>query len=143
MTNFMSTIHLKIITPRKIVREEDVSAVTVPTVAGEITILPRHMNLFSLLKEGIVKIKTSNKEDLLGIGGGFVETDGKDLSILVSRAYGQSEIDEKQTQKAIEEAKKILAQTKDKAEISQAEAILRRAVVDMKLIKRRKRTSMV
>ena len=49
--------HLKIITPRKIVLEEDASSITVPSADGEITILPRHENLFSMLKEGIIKIK--------------------------------------------------------------------------------------
>lgn len=137
----MSSLHLKIITPQKISLEEDVSSVTAPSVEGEITILPRHENLFSLLKEGIVKIKKTGKEDLLAIGGGYLETDGKQLHILVSRAYGQNEIDEKQTQKAIEDAKKILATTKESSQLHEAESLLRRSLIDMKLIKRRKHSS--
>lgn len=138
----MSTIHLKVITPAKIVLEEDVTSVTAPTVDGEITILPRHVNLFSLLQEGIVKVRKNDKENLFAIGGGYIETDGKNLHILVSRAYGQSEIDEQQSKKALDEAKKILSQSKDKATIAEAEAMLRRSVIDIKLIKRRKHTSM-
>ena len=38
----MITFHLKIITPRKVVLEQDADAVTVPSADGEITILPRH-----------------------------------------------------------------------------------------------------
>lgn len=136
----MSLIHLKIITPSKITLEEDVNSVSVPSVDGELTILPRHEKLFSLLKEGIVKIRKNQKEDLLAIGGGYLETDGKDLSILVSRAYGQAEINEKETEKALNQAKKILSESKDNVQIAEAEAMFRRSVIDMKLVKRRKHT---
>lgn len=117
--------------------EEDIKSITLPSVDGEITILPKHVRLFSLLKEGIVRFN-SNEEKYLAIGGGYVETDGKDVHVLVSRAYGQDEIDQKETERAIDEAKKIISETKDTAKRKEAEAILRRSVIDMKLIRRRK-----
>ena len=137
----MSTLHLKIITPQKIALEEDISSVTVPSAEGEITILPHHANLFALLMEGIIKIKPSfaeGKEEYLAIGGGYLETDGEEINILVSRAYGQGEIDEVQTQRAIEDAQKIIFEAKDEAQRKEAISQLRRSVIDMKLLKRRK-----
>ncbi len=131
-------LKLKIITPQKIVMEEDVKSVTVPSFEGEITILPHHTNLFSLLIEGIVTIRKKNEEDYLSIGGGYVETNGRDLRILVSRAYGQDEIDNKLTEQAIENAKKILSESKDNNERINASSVLRRSVIDSKLIKKRK-----
>lgn len=137
----MSSLHLKIITPKKVVQEEDVYSVTLPTADGVITVLPHHEALFSLLVEGIIKIKRSKEDsddDYLAIGGGYLETDGKNISILVSRAYGQDEIDEEFTRKAMEEAKKVLSEAKDEDQIKEAAAIMRRSVIDMKLIKRKK-----
>lgn len=134
----MSTLHLKIITPQKIVYEKDVNSVMATTSSGEITVLPHHTNLFSLLVEGIVRIKLNNNIDELAIGGGYIETDGEDLNILVSRAYGQDEIDAEQTEKAIAEAKKIITQAKDETQRKEAISMLRRSIIDMKLIKRRK-----
>ena len=131
-------LKLKIITPQKIVMEEDVKSVTVPSFEGEITILPHHTNLFSLLIEGIVTIRKKNEEDYLSIGGGYVETNGRDLRILVSRAYGQDEIDNKLTEQAIENAKKILSESKDNNERINASSVLRRSLIDSKLIKKRK-----
>ncbi len=131
-------LHLKIITPKKIVLEKEVDSVSVPTEKGEITILPHHVNLFSLLVEGIVKIKKQNKEDYLAIGGGYLETDGEELNILVSKAYGQDEIDQELIKKAVEEAKKILSQSKDEKERLEAASLLRRSLIDMKLLKKRK-----
>ena len=134
----MDTLKLKIITPKKVVKEEEVFSVTVPTSQGEITILPRHVNLFSLLVEGIVKVKKEKGEELLGIGGGYVQTDVEKIVVLVSRAYGQSEIDENLIKEAVEEAKNIIKTSKNEAEKNQALATLRRAVVDSKLLKRKK-----
>ena len=128
-------LHLKIITPQKIAFEHDVLAVTAPSTQGEITILPHHVNLFTQLTEGIIKIKP---EKYLAIGGGYLETDGEEINILVSRAYGQDEIDSQQTQRAIEDAKKIITGVKDQNERKRASTLLRRSFIDMKLLKKRK-----
>lgn len=130
-------IHLKVLTPDKVALEEDVDGVSAPTENGEITILSRHINLFSILVEGIVKIKKKKEEELFAIGGGFLETDGEEVNVLVSRAYGQDEIDQRLTERAIEDAKKIIKEAKDETQRYEAVAILRRSVIDMKLIKRR------
>ncbi|MDO8741522.1 MAG: ATP synthase F1 subunit epsilon [Candidatus Roizmanbacteria bacterium] len=134
----MNSLRLKVITPRKVVVDEQVNSITVTTADGEITILPRHAHLFSLLVEGIVKIRKGDNEDAIAIGGGYLETNGKTVTILVSRAYGQDEIDHDLTNKAIEQAKQILSKSTDENERNEAMATLRRSVIDSKLLKRRK-----
>lgn len=134
----MNTLRLKVITPRKIVIDKQVGSVTVPTADGEITILPHHAHLFSLLVEGIVKIKSTGNEDDLAIGGGYLETNGETVTVLVARAYGQDEIDKDLTSKAVEEAKHILSKSTDEKERAEAMTIIRRSVIDSKLMKRRK-----
>lgn len=134
----MLTLDLKIITPRKIVYQNNVNSITVPGDDGEITILPKHTNLFSLLKEGIIKIKINNDEEYFAIGEGYLETDGQQAIILVSKAYGQDQIDKELTEKAIEEAKKILTQSKDEKQRAEAMMMMRRAIIDSKLLKKRK-----
>jgi len=134
----MNTLRLKVITPRKIVIDKQINSVTVPTADGEITILPHHVHLFSLLVEGIVKIKTEDGEDDLAIGGGYLETNGETVTVLVSRAYGQNEIDKNLTDKAVEEAKHILSKSTDDKERAEAMTVIRRSVIDSKLMKRRK-----
>jgi F-type H+-transporting ATPase subunit epsilon len=102
-------LHLRIITPKKVVLEQDVDSVTAPGADGEFTVLPEHSKLFSLLKEGIVMIKSGKNEDFLAIGSGYLETDGSELTILVARAYGQDEIDVKITEEAIKSAQTLVA----------------------------------
>lgn len=136
-----TTAEIKVITPAKIVIQEPVISVTAPSVEGELTVLPRHEHFFTLLKEGIVTIRREGKEDeLLAIGGGYLETDGKQITVLVSEAYGQDDIDEAQAQKALEDAKKLIANTKDHQEREQAYAAMRRSEIGLSLLsKRRKR----
>lgn len=131
---------LRIITPKKMVLEEEIEAVTLPSIEGEITILPNHVSLFSLLKEGVVKIKYEKKEDFLAIGGGYVETNGEYVNILVSRAYGQDEINQTATEKAIKDAGENLKKAKTTEERMQAASLLRRSIVDLKLLKKHRRS---
>lgn len=131
-------MELKVITPKKIVVDETVSRVTVPTVEGYISILPRHARLFSLLAEGIIVIKKEDEEDFLAIGGGYVDTDGKSVHVLVTRAYNQDEIDEEMTRKALESAQKVLEKVKETSERREAATIMRRSLLNLKLLKKRR-----
>jgi F-type H+-transporting ATPase subunit epsilon len=134
----MDSLKLKIITPQKQVIDQEVRSVTVPSVDGDITVLPKHIHLLTMLQEGIITMKNGDKEEHLAIGGGYLETNGKEANILVSRAYHQDEIDEKLTLEAIEKAKKDLVEFKDENQRLEAASILRRSIIDMRLIKRRK-----
>lgn len=131
-------LNLKVITPRKVVVDERIDSISLPSYEGEITILKNHQNLFSLLIEGIIRIKKGKDEDYLSIGGGYVETDGKNVTVLVSKAYGQDQIDKDLTEKAIEDAKKILLEAKDEKQRAEALATLRRSIIDAKLLKKKK-----
>jgi len=136
----MKKFNLKIISPKKIAYENEVICVTVPSKTGEISILKNHIPLFSLLKEGILKIKDDlNKEFYFAIGGGYLETDGKEVTILVSRAFGQDEIDEKAILDAQKRAKETLAKTTSTIEREEALSDLRRSIVDLKLLNKYKR----
>lgn len=141
MSGPAQTLHLRVITPSKVVIDDYAVSVTAPSADGEVTVLPRHSNLFALLKEGVITIRRdkTREEEHLAISSGFLQTDGQILSILVSRAYGQHEIDEKQTQAALERAKKLLESAKDEHELHAATMLLRRSVVDLKLLKKRRK----
>jgi len=135
----MNTFKLRIITPQKVVREEEIESLSVPSVTGELTVLHNHIPLFTLLTEGICRIKSGNKVDELAIGRGYLEITGKETNLLVSAAYGQDEIDEKLVKDAQEDAKKLLATAKTDAERQEAMRTLRRSVVDLKLLKKQRR----
>lgn len=80
-----------------IIRNEDIKQITVDTMSGQITILPGHDNLISVLKPGIIKIvpsesKTDRKFSFLidkefvafGVLGGVCKIEWNDVQILTN-----------------------------------------------------------
>ncbi len=129
---------LQIITPEKIVKEVEVKSVTLPTDLGQITVLPGHQPLLAHLEEGIATYTEDGVVVDLALGGGFAQTDGKSVKILVSKAYGQDEIDEKLTTEALARAEKILKESGSESEKAEARSLIRRSIIDSKLLKRKR-----
>ncbi|MCX6780134.1 MAG: ATP synthase F1 subunit epsilon [Candidatus Magasanikbacteria bacterium] len=71
----MSKINLKIVTPEKVIYENNqVDQITIPTTTGEITVLPNHVPLVSILKSGEMIFKENGQENFFALSGGFLET---------------------------------------------------------------------
>jgi F-type H+-transporting ATPase subunit epsilon len=137
----MDTFQLDIITPNRVAYSQAVESLTVPTMGGVIGVLPRHEHLVTVLTEGEVKIAASGKEYFLAIGGGFMEVTGGKTTILVTRAVHASELNEEEIRRAKEEAERALSQlsgSKASAEeLSAAQAMLRRSLLELKVARRR------
>jgi F-type H+-transporting ATPase subunit epsilon len=129
-------LKLKIITPEKQVLEEVALSINCHTVDGEITVLPRHVPMLTLLTDGVITVKTQNGEKLFSAGSGYIETNGENVRILISSASGQEELNEKQIIEVQERAKALLKDKQNKADRSQAFAMLRRATVDLKVLRK-------
>jgi len=139
----MSKFLLEIITPVRQAFSEQVDMVVVPTTSGIVGVLAHHEPLFSSLTEGEIKITSAGKEFFLAIGGGFMEVGKGKVSILVSRAVNADELNEAEIKKAQAAAKEVIANKVKGAELLQAQAMLRRSSVDLKVLHRRRpRTSM-
>lgn len=135
----MHSLKLQIVGSQRIVLEKEVISVTVPTASGEITILPRHINLFTLLEEGLLKIKFDKEEEYYAIGGGYLQTDGEKVIVLVSRAYGQDEINEKIIEESRQKAQELLKTAQTEKERQEAISLLRRAIIEDKLLRKIKK----
>src|SRR6185436_17223979 len=75
-------LSLKIITPERIVHEEKVDQVTIPTIDGKITVLPDHVPLVSVLSTGDIVAKKGNEEIPFVVVGGFVRIVSNEVDIL-------------------------------------------------------------
>jgi F-type H+-transporting ATPase subunit epsilon len=134
----MSTFLLEIITPEKVVFNDQVEMVSVPSSQGTLGILPGHVPLFSQLTQGELKIIKQGEETFLSLGGGFVEVTPHKVMILVTKAIHAEEIDESKVLKAKEEAQQALSKKPKEAEFLSAQAVLREALFDLKILKRRR-----
>ena len=132
-------LHVKIITPEKAVFEDDIESLTCQTIDGEITILPQHVPLLTLLRDGVITVRRKTGEEYFSAGSGYIETNGKTARILISHAVGQDELDEKKIQEVEAQAQKLLSEKHEKADREKAFAMLRRATFDLKIINKRRR----
>src|SRR3989338_10722656 len=109
-------LHVKIITPEKAVFEDDIESLTCQTIDGEITILPQHVPLLTLLRDGVITVRRKTGEEYFSAGSGYIETNGKTARILISHAVGQDELDEKKIQEVEAQAQKLLSEKHEKAD---------------------------
>jgi F-type H+-transporting ATPase subunit epsilon len=81
------TLLLTIITPDAVIHEEQVDQVTIPTTEGEITVLPEHVALVTLMGKGdIVAVKDGEHIPFL-VSGGFARIDGETVTIMADTAH--------------------------------------------------------
>ena len=103
------TIKFEIVTPERTVFSQEIIQVIVPTQEGEITVLPEHIPLVSILKPGVLEIKTANQEvEIISVSDGFIEVLRDKVVVLADTAERAQELAEsriEESRKRAEEAK--------------------------------------
>jgi len=135
----MSQLHLKIVTPEKIIVDESVDMVTLTTSEGEIGVLPHHAALMAKLLPGELRIKKGGKTEILATGDGFIQVADNVLTILTDLAVNEDDIDEKKVEEAKKRAETALEQKLSDEEYAETMAVLEKSLAQLR-IKRRHRT---
>jgi len=66
-------LELKIITPEKLILDEQVESVTIPTINGEITVLADHIPIVTSLTSGDIVASSKGEYIPMAVVGGFIE----------------------------------------------------------------------
>lgn len=110
-------IKFKIVTPERTVYEAEIDQITLPTMDGEITILPHHVPLIAALKSGEMLLKKDGELHPLAVSGGLVEVrEGSEVVVLADTAERAVEIDIKRAEEAKERAQKLMIEKQLDAE---------------------------
>ncbi|HWQ59568.1 MAG TPA: ATP synthase F1 subunit epsilon [Candidatus Fimivivens sp.] len=104
-------LKLKIVTPERLVLEEDVYSVTLPAEGGEITVLPDHIPYIGSLRSGEIFFRRDAHAgpESLATSGGFVELHGNVLSVLADTAERAEEIDIERAEEGRKKAEELKA----------------------------------
>jgi F-type H+-transporting ATPase subunit epsilon len=130
----MASLSVEVVTGERVVFEnDDVSMVVAPGVEGTLGILPQHAPLVSVLKEGELRIKSGGSEESLAVHGGFLEVIDNRVVVLADTAERTAEIDIERAEAARVRAEEALRNAKDRQDIAEAEAALRRAIVRLRI----------
>ena len=130
------TIRLEVVTPEKIVVNEEAQIVMAPGVLGEFGVLIGHTPFLTALKNGAVRFNDSKgDEHSIFVSGGFAEVLPGQVTILAESAERRRDIDVERARAALERAQKRLAEMRAKEEIdfTRAQAALQRAILRLRI----------
>ena len=132
------TLRLEIVTPDGITYSEDVDMVTLPSVEGELGILPQHVGLMTQLVPGEMIVRRGGRDGFVAVGGGLVEVTGKRVAILTDMAIPADKIDEARVEEARQRAEARLREKVSAEEIASLNASLARSLAQLQVKRRRK-----
>jgi F-type H+-transporting ATPase subunit epsilon len=131
---------LEIVTPEARVYSDTIDTVVIPTVDGEIGILPGHIPLLTQVEHGELRVTKGNTVSFLAVGGGFAQVSGDKISILAERAITEDKIDEKAVEHALQRAEQAIKEAKDMdpAEFEHLQNMVRFSGTQLALKRRRR-----
>jgi F-type H+-transporting ATPase subunit epsilon len=123
------TFKLEIVTPERVVLQQDAVSVIVPGSEGSLGILANHAPLMAELTIGSIQIRDPNgHEERLAISGGFMEVADNTVRILADTAEKAEEIDVQRAEQAVDRARERLSVADTNMDLVRAEIALKRAV---------------
>ncbi len=129
-------MNLKLVTLGGVKLDEAVYSVTIPTIDGEISVLPSHEPLVTVARDGVITVrrtKEMQEEEFFAISGGVVEIDQTGVRILVDEADHGDDIIEAETQAALERAIAARDNADDQIEREKAKQLIDRHLVRLKV----------
>lgn len=136
-------LKLKIVTPERLVLEEMVEQVSLPTTLGEITVLPNHIPLITGLTSGDVVAYINGEQVPMAVVGGFVEVKSfgsaqdkqTEVAVLADFAEHVGELSDEKIEKAKTRAEELrtLMENKDHVDFEHFEAELERSLTRVKI----------
>ena len=99
-------------TTRKVLDKVEIESVLIPTIQGEIQVLPHHLPVLGVTKPGILQVvRTGMKEpETYALGSGIYEVDMDGIRIIADMVINSWEVDADSVQKKKEEAQKFMEQ---------------------------------
>ena len=130
-------IHLKIITPEKIIFEDNVDFISAQGLKGSFGVYPDHVPFMSVLAVDTAKVVKDGKDIIFSIIGGTFQLKDNQAIILTEVAENGEDIDTARAELAKERAEAKIASAETQRDIKLANAALARAIVRLKAASKR------
>jgi len=135
-----ATIALSIVSAEGLIYAGEVRMVAVPSVRGEIGVLPRHAPLLANLLPGEVRLLTPDeKEEYIYVSGGYVEIQPFAVTILADTAIRGQEVDEQAAVEAKRRAEETISTARLFLDRDRAHIELLKALAQLKALEHARR----
>lgn len=124
-------IRLEVVTPEKMVVDEDAQIVMAPGSLGEFGVLSGHTPFLTTLKTGALRYTDAKgQERFVFVSGGFAEALPDKVTVLAESAERRQDIDVERAKSAMDRAEKRIGDEydKEKVDYARAKAALERAI---------------
>jgi F-type H+-transporting ATPase subunit epsilon len=134
------SLTLEIVTPEARVYSDTIDTVVIPTVEGEIGVLPGHIPLLTQVSDGELRVTKDGQTIWLAVSGGFAQVDNDKVSVLAQNAITEEKIDEHAVEAALKRAEEQLREAKnlDPQQSEHLQELVRYSGVQL-AVKRRRR----
>ena len=125
---------LSVVTPEKVVFEQEVRSIIAPGSEGYLGVLSNHAPLITALIPGKLSVEDSaGNESIYSLSGGFLEV-SKNIAVVLADAIEKpEEIDKDRAKRAEERARQRLSHRTRDIDVERAEAALARALNRQKI----------
>jgi len=135
----MAKLKFEIVTAERVIYSDDVDIVVAPGIEGQLGILPGHAPLMTMLQPGELLVRKDGEEVAMFVSGGFLEVMGDRVTVLADVAERVDEIDIDRAEAARCRAEDRIKACSAEADLTRAEAALRRSLVRLKIAERRRK----
>lgn len=137
----MKKILLTVVSQERQLLKIQVEQITAPTTSGEITILPEHIALFSKLETGELSYTVDGVAKSMVISDGFITVSpNSEVTVMVDVATDERDFSVQKAEAAIKAARETITSTADQRELLMAEASLKRALIEIRLASKTKKS---
>lgn len=134
----MATTHLQVVTPERVILDEDVDIVIARGAEGDLGILHGHEPLITPLAIGELMYRVDGEERHLAVSGGFLEVRPDRVIVLADVAERAEEIDRERAEQARRRAEEALADKQGTELEAAAAAALQKAVMRLRVAEKRR-----
>ncbi len=121
----MADFQFELVSPERLLVSERVESVVIPGSEGEMTVMANHAPVMTTIKPGVVTVKpVSGSEQRYVVFGGFADILPSGCTLLAESATAVADIDRAALAKRIQDAREDVADAKDDAQRTKAEAYL-------------------
>ena len=104
-----TSFRLRIVTPERLLLDEQVEEVTAPGAAGEFGVLPDHISFLTTLAPGRLIYRSGGQRHVIAIFGGYAEVADNVMTVLADGAEPARQIDLEASRRHLQEVETTLA----------------------------------
>jgi F-type H+-transporting ATPase subunit epsilon len=134
-------LKIKVVTPDKVLVDEIVDSISLPTTSGVITVLSKHVPLVSIIKAGEMIVKKAGTGISYAVWNGLVNVRPHrkgltEVVVLLERSEHVDELDHSRAEEALARAKAMAEEKDDDMDFSLFEGLIEKELNRVKVARK-------